>query len=982
MKLNQQDDDDDDDDEDGDSTKAPKKQQQIQWPASPTLFIQKLVYTYYRNREGVADDLRAFLAFLAVAFTFIVLVEKATMVTPTTSSLSLATFTSFVNLLGENIGSDFESDTGLQLGTKATVAMLGILLFSILIALTERTISSSIDANITEGAAVMEADHRVIMGVFQSQRDIEGLWKVLQQMCDAYACEGGTSIVVLASRPKAEMEALCLSAIPRSMRHGTYIQFRRGSMLRPKDIERVAAAQAATVLVMSDYSRPPREADAQTLRCAVLLDEIVAAHDNNQTAVLPSTTTPSTVVCETQTGQGKRMIEQFTSELCQPLNENDFNALRLTRSIKNPIVAFMIEDLLGFDADDNLYTHDVERALVGMSFEQIQSHYPNEIVCGVCTRPSEEEMAETESANSETRWLHDVPPNVQHRKRQLECVDGLKLRLGVPHADWRATAGDRLLLLRSTQIPKHAVKALREPDPAALAALETPKPWTPPVSLVPSPSGSLARTSRPNHVLVVGWGNNDRMIRLLKLLDRGPCHLPPGSHVTLFHGHRHAVSEDDVMNNFKADRSLESFDEEEKSRTLAENIPALRTDDIQGKNDRDFVDLRVGQTELPVLPPLPKTRNMTIEVVRGDPLSARSMYKHLDLTSYDSIFVLKDNCWVDPDMNSSNGITYDNSPTDAYRLDALTMMAQLNVRTALHNQVESRKRDAAMECQTSEEVECSGRLSVADVQKEQSSKFRDALESSMGDALPRHFRERVGRGEEESSTLMVVQKVAFEGVTRFEDRSMKAIGMSFQEVAARMLVNVQYDCILQQLFMSIGIDVEWDVEDVSRYAAPFEKLTFWDVMARARADGKIALGYYDILLDEDGEREPMTYHVNPRSSSRLGITAAGWALIRARRLKKRAEQGKTADEQELEGSVEERESLGKYSRMAVVPPLWMALQKFLRKRRRESKEVSKSADATMTKPRATVPSVSRDEVRVWNRGDGRTRLIVLASKTK
>ena len=111
----------------------------------------------------------------------------------------------------------------------------------------------------------------------------------------------------------------------------------------------------------------------------------------------------------------------------------------------------MIADRLGFDADDNLYTHDVERALVGMSFEQIQSHYPNEIVCGVCTRPSEEEMAETESANSETRWLHDVPPNVQHRKRQLECVDGLKLRLGVPHADWRATAGDRLLLLRSTQ---------------------------------------------------------------------------------------------------------------------------------------------------------------------------------------------------------------------------------------------------------------------------------------------------------------------------------------------------------------------------------------------------------------------------------------------------------------------------------------------------------------------------------------------------
>ena len=39
-----------------------------------------------------------------------------------------------------------------------------------------------------------------------------------------------------------------------------------------------------------------------------------------------------------------------------------------------------------------------------------------------------------------------------------------------------------------------------------------------------------------------------------------------------------------------------------------------------------------------------------------------------------------------------------------------------------------------------------------------------------------------------------------------------------------------------------------------------------------------------------------------KAALRGGITAAGWALIRARRLKKRAEQGKTADEQEQGGS--------------------------------------------------------------------------------
>lgn len=72
------------------------------------------------------------------------------------------------------------------------------------------------------------------------------------------------------------MERLFRSVIPNA--RGSQLIFRQGNPLLPSDLDEVACAVSRTVIIVADNSRCDAEADAQTTRTAVLIDELLQRH--------------------------------------------------------------------------------------------------------------------------------------------------------------------------------------------------------------------------------------------------------------------------------------------------------------------------------------------------------------------------------------------------------------------------------------------------------------------------------------------------------------------------------------------------------------------------------------------------------------------------------------------------------------------------------------------------------------------------------
>jgi hypothetical protein len=167
----------------------------------------------------------------------------------------------------------------------------------------------------------------LVLGWCVSQRDVEVVRKIVEQLCVAWKPQGGTTvstskeqqlfktpapsgvahcaelyiltsgqhrragccqidltanpkttktthrvlavllqIVVLTQRSKLEMEGMFWRCLPESKRFGTKLVFRQGSPLVPSDLRLVGANRAAAIIVVSDQSRSAAEADAQSVR--------------------------------------------------------------------------------------------------------------------------------------------------------------------------------------------------------------------------------------------------------------------------------------------------------------------------------------------------------------------------------------------------------------------------------------------------------------------------------------------------------------------------------------------------------------------------------------------------------------------------------------------------------------------------------------------------------------------------------------------
>ena len=108
---------------------------------------------------------------------------------------------------------------------------------------------------------MLESGHTVILGWSDK------IFGVLAQLCLANESEGGGVVVLLSEMPKQDQEDILRKKALNTL--GTVIICRQGSPLVGVDLDRVSAHLARSVVVLSDDSLRPDQADARSLRVAL-----------------------------------------------------------------------------------------------------------------------------------------------------------------------------------------------------------------------------------------------------------------------------------------------------------------------------------------------------------------------------------------------------------------------------------------------------------------------------------------------------------------------------------------------------------------------------------------------------------------------------------------------------------------------------------------------------------------------------------------
>ncbi|GAB4820155.1 hypothetical protein N2152v2_007201 [Parachlorella kessleri] len=210
------------------------------------------------------------------------------------------------------------------------VVLLGLVSFALVLALVEQVVLEVLEGNVRKGSQVYEEGHIVVLSWCQSAYDLSQLTRILGQVCHANGDSQGGAVV---EREKLELEAIFRKAIPDSVRSNTKIVFRQGSPLDPDSLRKVAVAKARAVIIMADASRSAQESDAQCLRAALLLDEMVdeavGAGGSGDPSIVFQVLNANTITTVAYACSG-RVIAVPTGPI---------QARRIARIVRNPVVA-------------------------------------------------------------------------------------------------------------------------------------------------------------------------------------------------------------------------------------------------------------------------------------------------------------------------------------------------------------------------------------------------------------------------------------------------------------------------------------------------------------------------------------------------------------------------------------------------------------------------------------------------------------------
>ncbi|WIA29180.1 hypothetical protein OEZ86_011691 [Tetradesmus obliquus] len=735
-------------------------------------------------------------------------------------------------------------------------AMVGLCAFALVLALVEQVVLEGMEANVKRGSSVYESGHHLILGWCVSQRDLEVVRKMLQQICVAYAPEGGTKVVVLTQRSKLEMEGIFWRCLPADKRYGTCLIFRQGSPLVPSDLKVVGANRAASTVIVSDQSRNAAEADAQAVRCAILLDELgmecsaerdaafakkrsssssssseapapaLSPYDEAATCgcqVLDLSVVGRQVVVELKTRNALPLLKYACSNRTVALPTSQLNAQRLAKMVKRPVISIVSQQLFNFENRVSVFVHYYPH-LVGHRFGELAYLFPDGIVMGLVDRisgkarmaPSQDYVVLGSQAlvicrptSIRSHAYHPLaqPPNVA---QMLHSYSNTVL-------DWERQPGR--VVHGTAQLATPALAAAAAASMHSHDATSVSHEWLP--AMEDWSKAGLSQVEALRRQVEAGGSSSNDSISSAASSKR-----PVGGSGAMGLGSSNAGalampvarSADPLAEAFATAQAtlmvpseyLQVDEGPERVLVLGWGPKCLMADLIK-ELDHGLSPLPAGSEVVFANTHNPDDtlgavlQNTTLDYIKvhhvnANPLQRSSLAAKLDMSTFRCALVLCDELWVDPDSYDGNGIDSLDEPS-VLRLDSLVMVTQLNVRKLLED----------------------SRLPPINI---------------------------------------ICQKVATEGLTRFEDRNRLPLGISvnLNSFSAKMLAQLAVNPLMLYPVTRLGEDAQLTIVDSSAYAGLHEAINFWQLVARCQAVGDVLLGYYAI---PDHLDEPLHTVVDP-----------------------------------------------------------------------------------------------------------------------
>eukprot|EP00887_Chlorella_sp_A99_P005557 scaffold1.g5557.t1 len=379
----------------------------------------------------------------------------------------------------------------------------------------------------------------------------------------------GVAVVLTEHREKLEMEGIFRESIPQEERAGMQIVFRQGSPLNPAALRMVAATSAKAVILSGDYSRPPIEADAQCLRTAcsllLLVDALASATatvGKPQASILKSSAGAlqvlldemcveehgpdgwaagrgPAVVAQVKTDDGldmvhgscsDRIIPVPTTQACsRPLDRSrcciacsgSVNVRRLSRLLRHPIASMFARMLTDYSSAAHGCLVDAPQ-LVGRRFDELHAFFCRSLVVGIA------------SSGSSVGELNPPPSRVVQPGDRLDVSP---LAVTTPHDYFGSQAGwqdgPRCGCGEAARGEAGRGRALESVDPFRRSGFAMRPAYLPPVPV----QFQAAPVAEAEHLLICGWGLENKMWALLQELDHGINPMPAGSRITLVNDH-------------------------------------------------------------------------------------------------------------------------------------------------------------------------------------------------------------------------------------------------------------------------------------------------------------------------------------------------------------------------------------------------------------------------------------------------------------
>jgi len=243
------------------------------------------------------------------------------------------------------------------------VTVCGLIILSLLLGIVTDMFTTKM-AEIKQGVSkVVEGGHVVILGYTECTRCL------LEELANARESEGGGMFVILAQEKKEDVESQLYGNELNIL--NSRIVVRSGNPCVIRDLHKVAANSAAQVVILSDTSVPPEEADAKSIR--TLLALMTKGWPTNGRII---------VQCATEANRALFM-NIYSGKAVEVVVVGNIVAKLMAQTSRQNGLASVFGMMLGFDGDEFYNAEWPE--LVGHTFREATFKIPEAVVLGVFT---------------------------------------------------------------------------------------------------------------------------------------------------------------------------------------------------------------------------------------------------------------------------------------------------------------------------------------------------------------------------------------------------------------------------------------------------------------------------------------------------------------------------------------------------------------------------------------------------------------------